>query len=262
MRAPAKHYLAQEFTASGDDTVLVASNYQVGSELDFLMRPPGGVFVLNHRENDRPGLTPQFIRWKLDEDSLRRRRPGALALIVLDDRSRWFRDIREARFRARLCEVFADLRRLGALELSSRRKNLLFFKGRVNGADAPRAAASAPGTCPALPPVHVSFSGRGRVVSNTVQITVWVDAGRLGAKKFDLLIDGKAANLTTDDRQATDARKLFPGSSEPGMSYSRYRYRWDTTTARNGAHHLSIRAGAADGRGVEYDRRTIFVDNR
>lgn len=260
MRAPAERYLTRVFPASGKKVVLVASNYQVGSELDFLMKPAEGVFVLTHPENDRPGLTPQIVRWHLDEDSLRRRHPGAPALIALENRPNWFEDAHEAEFRARICKTFVDVRRLGAVELNNGRKQILFLKGQVTSAQ--ELPPQGRGGCPALPPTHISFPRRGKAVAKTVQVRVWVDRERLGVRQMDLLVDGLGGGLSPHKDQKGPAKTLLGGNARKGLTYHLYRYRWDTTKVDDGPHRLSVRLKSADGTIETYGSRTVYVDNR
>ncbi|MFB3054558.1 MAG: glycosyltransferase family 39 protein [Alphaproteobacteria bacterium] len=261
MKEPVSRTLAKEFTGTPKGVALVAGNYQVGAELDFMMRPPGGVFVLNHSVNVRNGIAPQLTLWNLDEGALRRTRAGDEAFIVIDDRDFWFESRREVAFRASVCASFSALRYLGDYEFPAGRKHLLFYKGRVNAPGFPPPPKLRPGNCATLPSAYMARPKRGDRVRGTVSVYGWVLDDDVGIERVEILVDGKAVALARYGRREHRIQNFMPASTDPNLPRVGYGYRWDSAMVGNGPHKIAIRATSTDGKIREFARRTVFVDN-
>jgi hypothetical protein len=261
MKEPVSRILAEKFTRPPGNVALVASNYQVGAVLDFALRPRSGVFVLDNNANVRNGIAPQLTLWNLDEGSLRRRRAGAGALIIVDNRDHWLDERRDLAFRVNLCSSFSALSYLGDFEFSGGRRHVLFYKGRVNPPGTAPPGKLRPSNCGALPSAYMKYPKRGTKLKGTIDIRGWVLDEDAGIKRVEIVVDGKAIGLATYGSEVPDIRSLVPGSTDPNFPKVGYSYRWDTAKAGNGTHKVAIRAYSSDGKIRDFERRTVFVEN-
>ena len=261
MKGPVSRFVAEEFPGPPGNVALVASNYQVGSVLDFMMPPQDGVFVLDNHTNVRNGIARQLTLWSLDEGGLRRTRPGAPALLVLDNRDHWLDSRKDMAFRANLCSAFSALRYLGDFEFSGGRRHVHFYKGRVNPPGTAPPGKLRPGNCGALPSGYMAYPKRGARLKGTIDIRGWVLDEDAGIKRVEILLDGKAIGRAAYGNPVSDIGWLIPGSTDPNFPKVGYSFPWNTAMIGNGAHHVAIRAYSTDGKMRDFGRRTVFVDN-
>ncbi len=261
MKAPVARHLAASF-AGAEPPVLVTSNYQVGAGLEFVMRPPDGVYVLRHKLNADNGYDRQLAIWGLDEAGLRRDRAGREALILIDDRPYWFQIGREARFRRRLCAIFDNLSFLESFEYPAGRKHLMIYKGRVRAPDAPPPAAATPASCAALASVYLPRPKRGFTRKGIVRLSGWAIDEASGIARVEVLVDGKVIGEASYGHHHGGLTRRFPGVRDPNIPRVGFRYRWDTTTLPDGPHRLAIRAIAKNGTVHDLPARTVFIKNR
>jgi 4-amino-4-deoxy-L-arabinose transferase-like glycosyltransferase len=241
---------------------MVASNYKVGSELEYMFRPADGVFVLDNPTNIRNGIAPQLTIWKLDEKSLRRDRAGQDALIVLDSQDHGLNSDQNRDFRRNLCAVFGAVRPIGDFVFSDGRRRLLFYKGRVNQPDAPKPKNLGPETCAVLPAAHMARPRYGDSVRGLVSIHGWATQAGTGIKKVEILVDGKPVADARYGWRDPRAAYLMPGSKDPNFPKVGYIYHWDSKSVANGRHRIAVRTHGGDGKTREHGRRWIFVKNR
>ena len=253
--------LADQFSAPPGKVTLVTSNYKLGAELEYMYRPSHGVFVLDNLSNVVNGIAPQHSIWNLNESSLRRTRPGAEVLIVIDNRDHQLTSLRKMAFRKNLCSVFSALRFLGDFEYSPGRRRLHFYKGRVNPPGTVSPPEPQPENCAALPSLHLSHPRFSNNVRGIVPIYGWALDNNAGIKRVEILVDGRKVALARYGWHYPRIKKFMPGSTDPIFPSVGLGYRWDSTTVSNGLHRLSIRAHSADGKIQEFGRRAVFVDN-
>lgn len=259
LKEPLDRFIGDEFGASQKNLVLVAGNYKVGSELDFIFQPPGGVYVLDHPKNRLEGIDNQYKIWGLYEDDLRANRAGANALIVFEDIDFWFESEAEVSWRAGLCSVFDNVRYLGAHELPGGRKNLLFYRGRVRSPNAHDKRALGPGKCQALPSAYLARPKRGNILKGTVEFLGWAVDDFSGVEKVEAFVDGKAVGTVTYGRSDIRVRQRMPGSTDPNHPHVSFAFPWNTTTVAEGKHMVEIRVHSNDGKIRNFGRRTVYV---
>ena len=253
--------LADNFAGSPGKVALVASNYKVGAELEYIIRPPGGVFVLDHLSNIHNGIAPQLTLWNIDEGSLRRTRPGADAFIVIDNRDHELSSVWKRGFRRNLCAVFNSLVYLGDFEFAPGRRRLHFYKGRVNPPNIPPPPKLRTGNCAVLPAAQVVRPRYGRKVRGMVPINGWATDDDFGIKKVEILVDGKVVGLARYGWRDPRVIKLLSASRDPNYPRVGYLYKWDSAGVGNGLHRISIRTHSANGKVRKFGRRAVFVDN-
>ncbi|HEB79139.1 MAG TPA: hypothetical protein ENI79_01515 [Rhodospirillales bacterium] len=259
LEAPLKRYLEESFDGRKENVILAASNYQVGSELDFILKPPGGVYMLNHPKNRKEGIDKQYVIWGLDEDSMRTKRAGAGALIVVEDKNFWFESAAEVAWRGGLCGVFDNLRQLGALELPGGQKNFLIYAGRVRGGGELDERPRGPGNCPTLPSAYLTRPKRGGALKGVVDINGWALDDAVGVSKVEAVGDGKAIATAFYGNKDPRVLRLMPGSTDPNHPWVNFIYEWDTATVAEGKHKVEIRVHSADGEIRDFGRRTVFI---
>ena len=69
--------------AAGDKPIIVADNYKLGANLEFILHTEADVYVLDHHKNHKHGRAPQLAVWNIDEHGLRDR-AGEAALLVIE----------------------------------------------------------------------------------------------------------------------------------------------------------------------------------
>ncbi len=259
LKEPLKHYLEENFDGPQEDVVLAAGNYQVGSELDFIFQPPSGVYMLDHPKNRRAGIDKQYVIWGLDEDSMRLKRAGADALIVVVDIDFWFQSAEEIAWRSSLCGVFDNLRHLGAFELPGGRKNFLFYAGRVMGPDDRDERARGPGNCPTLPAAYLTQPKRGATLKGVVDFWGWAVDDAVWVSKVEAVVDGKAVAAVSYGHNDPRVLRHMPGSTDPNHPRIAFFHQWDSTSVAEGEHTVEIRGHSTDGKIRNFGRRTVFV---
>ena len=259
LKEPLKRYLDENFDGPQEDVILAAGNYRVGSELDFIFQPPGGVYMLDHPKNRRDGIDKQYVIWSLDEDSMRLKRAGADALIVVEDMDFWFESVAEVAWRAGLCGVFGNLRHLGAFELPGGRKNLLMYAGRVRGPDDRDERVRGPGNCPTLPSAYLARPKRGNTLKGVVYFQGWAVDDAVGVSKVEAVVDGKPVAPVLYGNNDPRVLLHMPGSTDPNHPRVAFYHQWDSTTVAEGEHTVEIRVHSTDGKIRNFGRRTVFV---
>ena len=261
LNEPLSAYLAEAFPDNADGITVVASSYQVGAEMEFVLRPDDGVFVLDHKLNDRHGYAPQLFLWDLDEASLRRTRPGRDALIIVESTDYWFDSARDTLWRSNLCSVFNDLRYLGEFEFGGGVKHMQLYSGQVRATGEPPASNLGPSNCASLPPAYMASPKRGDGLKGSIEVFGWALDDDAGIERVDVLVDGEVVGQADYGHDEPRVGEYLPGSTDPNLPGVGYYYAWDTTTLVDGPHQIAIRAYSADGRIWDFAHRTVFVDN-
>ncbi len=259
LKEPLNRYLDENFDGHQEDVVLAARNYRVGSELDFIFQPQGGVYTLDHPKNRQEGIDKQYVIWGLDEDSLRLKRAGADALIVVEDMDFWFGSDSEIAWRAGVCGSFDNLQHLGAFELPGGRKNLLFYAGRVREPHDRDERSRGPGNCPTLPSAYMARPKRGNTLKGMVYFQGWVVDDAVGVGKVEAVVDGKVVAPAIYGRNNSRVLRHMPGSTDPNHPRIGFYFDWDSASVPEGKHTVEIRVHSADGKIRNFGRRTVFV---
>jgi 4-amino-4-deoxy-L-arabinose transferase-like glycosyltransferase len=123
--------------------VLVADNFMLAAELDFVFDGKRAVYTLDHPINIKHGRAPQLALWQRDEAALRSLGPTRL-LLVVEPTAR--RERERAAWLSSLCTRVENLAPDGRLDLYGGRKRYLFFA--ASGA-AIADATRKPEDCPA-----------------------------------------------------------------------------------------------------------------
>ncbi|MBB6183619.1 glycosyltransferase family 39 protein [Oleiagrimonas soli] len=111
------------------DTVLVADNFKLASELDFQLDGVRPIYVLDSPLNVKHGRSPQIRIWQLDEASLRHRFAGAPMLLALEESALSPRN--QPRVLGQMCRRILAPRLLEAFHMDGGRKRFAFYLGTV-----------------------------------------------------------------------------------------------------------------------------------
>lgn len=259
LKAPVTAHLNEHFDGPRERVILAASNYTTAAELDFLLRPQDGVYVLAHRKNVREGISRQYGIWKLDEASMRRDHAGAEALFVVEDKHYWFESPEEVLWRAGLCDVFRDIRYLGAYELVGGRKSFLMYAARVRVSGERSGVAPGPGNCATLPSAYLTRPTRGEVLKGVVAVYGWAVDDPAGVRTVETVVDGKVIAVSSLEYDDARVLELMPGSTDPHHPRIGFRHEWDTGALPEGEHTVEIRVHSTDGKIRTFGRRTVHV---
>lgn len=178
----------------GEKPLLVADNFLLGAELDFVLRT-GSVYSLDSERNRKHGRALQLRLWERDETALVARHGSAVMLVVEEtagserDRAVWY---------AQLCRNIEGLRRIERLSLFEGRKRFAWYSGFVGTGDTGKpCAASLDDLEPE--PTQQSANGDQRQTYQSAGIGVVDALEQTDAKSFALETSGAIERLLAFD---------------------------------------------------------------
>ena len=157
--------------------VIVAGNYKISAQLDFVLGGSHEIFVLDPPQTERHGLWAQYVLWGLGEAELHQRRHGTSVLLILRDPHYLYHNPDAVRILARLCGNFDQLRYLGEFESTGGHRYFRYFSGVVRPTEAvpsDHSLKGKPGSCPLLPTLYVAQPRRGSTVRGRHEGFGWI----------------------------------------------------------------------------------------
>lgn len=115
------------------NSILVADNFMLAAELDFVLDASRPVYTLDHPINAKHGRAPQLAIWQRDEAGLRARGAGQPVLLLVEPGAR--RERERAEWLQTLCSRVADLAPVARLDAYDGRKRYRWYAGTVAAAD-------------------------------------------------------------------------------------------------------------------------------
>lgn len=240
----------------GDPPIVVGSDYRVAARFGFGIGLRGDTYVLDlSGHNEREGAAAQYRSWRMDAAALSADRPGARALLILQDADYMYHSQINVAGLQDLCDRFVDFEYLGDYEMEGGHKYFRFFAASVRRAADP--AWDPTVSCPTLPQAYIGQPRRGRTATGNFNVFGWAMAEPGGVADVEVLLDG-APLATQYGIQWTEEATLNPWIGDPRRPNVMFLHRFDPAEHAPGRHTLSIRVHPVDGPPYIYGTRTFY----
>ncbi|MCZ6771478.1 MAG: hypothetical protein O7G83_05775 [Proteobacteria bacterium] len=191
----------------------------------------------------------------MDADSLGADRPGARALLILQDADYMYHTPVYVQRLQGLCDQFVDFAYLGEYESTGGHRYFRFFAATVRGTADPAWDPNV--SCPTLPHAYIAQPRRGRSVSGIFDIYGWAMEEPSGVANVEVILDDVSL-ITQYGIAWYRAYNLNPRIRDPQRPYVMFKARFDPVEHAPGRHTLSIRVHPVNGSPYIFGTRTFY----